>query len=150
MSWDIATPYTASYVITRRDDKVVLTLRSNTDWMNHYYGLAAGKVEKNESFTQAAIREAKEEIGIDVKPEDLKHVLTIHRKSEDKYWVDVFFEVEKWEGEPYNAEPEVHSEIAWADPGNLPENTIPIIFFAFEQIKEGKTYSEYGWDLPKD
>jgi 8-oxo-dGTP diphosphatase len=115
--------------------------------MNDYYGLPSGKVEHDESFEQAAIREAREEIGIEVMQADLKHVLTMHRLEENdtNSWVDVFFEVDKWEGEIVNAEPHMHSELAWLDPETLPKNTIPSVRFAIEQIAAGNAYCEYGW-----
>jgi 8-oxo-dGTP diphosphatase len=150
VSLDTATPYIASYVIVRNSGKIAFVLRSNTDWMNHHYGLPSGKVEKNESFSQAAIREAKEEIGITVLPENLKFIHISHRHDDNYDWVDVFFEATEWSGEPYNAEPHMHSELAWLDPKNLPDNVIPNIRYLIEQIESNKTYGEYGWDLPKD
>ncbi|MCA9330450.1 NUDIX domain-containing protein, partial [Candidatus Saccharibacteria bacterium] len=73
--------------------------------MDGRYGLPAGKVEKLETFLKAAVREAKEEVGVDVDPADLRHILTVHRDSPDDEvdgdmtWVDVFFETTKWQGE---------------------------------------------------
>lgn len=116
--------------------------------MDNYYGLPSGKVEKNEAFVAAAIREAKEEIGIVIKSGDLRHVLTMHRKKpkdNDNEWVDMFFEVGSYEGEPYNAEPHIHSELAWLDIHNLPENVIPNVKEALKQIEAGNTYCEFGW-----
>lgn len=144
--YDTATPYLAVYVLLRRGDDIAFVLRSGTDWMNGHYGLVAGKVEKNESFTNAAIREAKEEAGVTIKAEDLRAVLTTQRHHDDSDWVDVIFEVSTWEGEPYNAEPHMHSELAWLDTNNLPENVIPANVFFLDCIKQGKTYAELGWD----
>lgn len=145
--YDIATPYTAVYVVLRKDGKIAFVLRSNTDWMNGYYTLLAGKVEKNEAFLAAAVREAKEEAGVGINPEHLKHRLTMHRQGpdDDTVWVDMFFEAAQWQGEPHNAEPHMHSELAWLDPTNLPENVIPGVRLAIEAIEAGKTYLEYGW-----
>lgn len=143
--FDTATPYIASYVIIRKEGKIAFVLRSNTGWMNNYYGLPSGKTEKDESFSSGAIREAKEEIGISVKPEHLRFAHVMHR-NEGMDWVDVYFDVSEWEGTPYNAEPHMHSELAWLDPINLPKNVIPSVKFALEQIQAGKSYSEYGWD----
>jgi hypothetical protein len=67
-----------------------------------------------------------------------------HRHAEDD-WVDVIFEATQWEGELYNAEPHMHSELVWLDTDNLPENVIPAVRFYLEQIKAGATYAEYGW-----
>ena len=87
--YDTANPYIASYAVLRKERTVAFVLRSNTSWMNNYYGLPAGKVEQDESYTAAAVREAKEEVGIDVAPDTLRHALTVHRKSRDgKFWVD--------------------------------------------------------------
>lgn len=72
MKYGTQTPYAASYVIVQNEEgKIAFVLRKNIDWMNGYYGLPSGKTEKNESFIAGAIREAKEEIGIDVQPENV-------------------------------------------------------------------------------
>jgi 8-oxo-dGTP diphosphatase len=147
--YNTATPYVASFVILRKNGKVAFVLRTNTAWMNGYYGLASGKVEKNESYLAAAVREAKEEAGVEVKTGDLKHLITVHRFEPSKQatdWVDVYFETTKWKGEPYNAEPEIHGELVWLDPKKLPKNIVPSVKYALEQIEAGKTYAEYGWE----
>ena len=148
MKYNTATPYIASYVILRKDQKIAFVLRANTGWMNGFYGLPSGKTEKNESFLECAIREAKEEIGVTLNLKDIVPVLTVHRKEpsdQGMTWVDVYFEARNWKGEVINAEPEVHSELAWLDPNNLPDNVVPCVKAALEEIKKGKTYSEYGW-----
>lgn len=145
MKYATATPYIASYVILRREGKVAFVLRSNTSWMNGYYSLPAGKVENDESYVQAAVREAQEEVGVAVQPEHLRHIHTMHRR-EGSDWVDVFFEAQVWQGEPYNAEPHVHSELAWLDEQALPDTVIPSLRIALEAVARGETFSEYGWD----
>lgn len=75
-AFNTATPYIASYVILKKDNKAAFVLRSKTGWRNGFYGLPAGKVENDESYIACAIREVKEEVGVDVAALDLKHVLT--------------------------------------------------------------------------
>lgn len=145
MSYDTATPYIASYVLLRKGNKLAFVLRKNTGWMDGKYGLPAGKVEKDERYTAAAVREAEEEAGVKIKEKDLKFVHISHRRAETD-WVDVIFEATKWEGEPYNAEPEVHEKLEWIDLDELPENVISAIRFFLNKIKEGQIYSEYGWE----
>lgn len=147
MSYDTQRPHVASYVLAKRDGKIAFVFRKNTSWMNNFYGLASGKVETGESFTEAAIREAEEEIGIKVRSENLTPVLTMHRFDIGNHapeWVDVFFEATEWEGEPVNNEPDIHGEVAWFDPKDLPENVIPSVKAAIEAIESGKNYIEYG------
>ncbi len=143
--YDIATPYTAVYLIFRKEGKIAFLLRENTSWMNGHYGLPAGKVEKDESFTAAAIREAKEEVGIDIEAEALDYIFTGQRKHPDSSWVDAVFEAKQWKGELYNAEPHIHGELAWLDTNNLPSNMVDYVRVYIEQIQAGKHYSEYGW-----
>jgi ADP-ribose pyrophosphatase YjhB (NUDIX family) len=114
--------------------------------MNGHYSLPAGKVEKNETFLEAAVREAKEEVGVNMAPEDLRLVMTSHRVHKDSAWVDIMFQAMKWKGELYNAEPHVHGELAWFDPVQLPGNIVPPVREAIEAIESGETYLEktYG------
>ncbi len=144
MTYDIAIPYTACYLLVKKDNKLAFLLRSNTDWMNGYYGVPAGKVEKNESYKAAAVREGKEEVGITIKPADLKFIHVQHRR-EGFDWVDVYFEVTKWQGGVRNAEPQTHSELKWFELNKLPDNVIVSQRAALEEIKADKLYSEYGW-----
>lgn len=142
----VETPYTAVYMIFRQGNNVAFLLRSNTGWMNGHYGLVAGRVDKGEPFSLAAVREAKEEVGVNIDPEDLLPKVLIHRKEPDSIWVDVVFEVLKWDGELYNAEPDKHGELVWFDPEQLPENMVRSVRFYVEQYLAGNSYAEYGWD----
>lgn len=144
--YNSATPYIASFLILRKGDKIAFVLRKNTEYMDGYYGLPAGKVENNENFSTAAIREGLEETGVTIKLDDIKHVHTTHRKSEDSGWVDVYFETHNWIGEPYNAEPHKSSKLTWLAFTALPDNIVPPVLAALEAIQEGIKYSEYGWE----
>lgn len=117
--------------------------------MDGYYGLPAGKVEKHETFVQGAIREAKEEVGVELNACDLVVQLVAHRRNKGNhapYWVDVMFTALKWQGKPYNAEPHLHSKLVWLDPNKLPKNVIPAIKVFLKAIANGQHYMEYGWD----
>lgn len=149
MKYQSARPYAAALVMLKRaDGKIAFVLRSSTAWMNGFYGLPAGKVEENESFRQAAIREAYEEAGVVLKPKNLHHVVTCHRlaSDENRAWLDMLFEASEWEGDVTNAEPDHHSEIAWFALDALPENVVPPIRSMLAQAQAGHTYCEYGWE----
>lgn len=147
ITYDTARPFLASYLIIRRDSKILFELRVGKRWMSGFYGIPAGKVEKDETFSNTMIREAKEEIGITISLQDLRYRLTCHRydKEDQASWVDVVFETSNWKGEIVNAEPKKHSKLVWLDPDDLPNNVIPSVKFMLDQIKAGKTYCEYGW-----
>ena len=81
------------------DDKILLQLRKNTGYRDGCWSVIAGHVEAKESATEAMIREAKEEAGIEISREDLMLVHVMHR-FENQERVDFFFKATKWKGEP--------------------------------------------------
>ncbi|MBM7791101.1 NUDIX hydrolase [Tenggerimyces flavus] len=114
----------ASYLILRRGEEVLLSLRGGTGWRDGYWSLPAGHIEAGESAMAACLREAVEEIGIVVRPDDLVPLCTVHRtggsgKPVDER-VDFFFAAEVWAGEPTNLEPDKCAELGWYGLKDLP------------------------------
>ncbi|HKQ41033.1 MAG TPA: NUDIX domain-containing protein, partial [Pseudonocardia sp.] len=67
-------------MLLRRDEQVLLHLRRNTGYRDgHWAAAAAGHVERGESVTEAACREAAEEIGVVIEPAALVPLTTMHR-----------------------------------------------------------------------
>lgn len=138
----------ASYLALIKDNKILLLRRYNTGYEDGNYSMIAGHVEKNETFTQCVIREAKEEAGILLRPDDLKVIHVMHRNSganENNERVDVFFLAEKWDGKIINKEPRKCDNVSWFDLNNIPKNVLPYIGKAIEGIKNKTCYSEHGW-----
>jgi 8-oxo-dGTP pyrophosphatase MutT (NUDIX family) len=137
------------YILLRRSGKIAFLLRHNTDYMNGKYCTPTGHVEALERHTNAAIREAFEEAGVRIDPENLKYIHTAARLHEDKDHVrmDVYFEATDWEGKAHNAEPNKHRELVWFDAKALPyEKLIPSHAAVLKEILAGKKYSEHGWN----
>lgn len=114
---------TAVYIVFTKDDKVLLGKRQNTNYKNGFYGLVQGHVEHGEGIKDAAIREAKEEAGVDVAPDNMEFVAVCHNQI-DTHYIDFIFACSKWSGEIRNCEEEMCAGWEWFSRDNLPENTI--------------------------
>jgi hypothetical protein len=60
-------------------------------------------------------------------------------------WVDIYFEADSWQGEPYNAEELKSERLDWIDLSKLADNIVPHQKEVLLHINEGSFYSEYGW-----
>lgn len=119
---------TLLYAILKQGAGYYLVLRQNSGYCDGQWGLPAGHIEVGESFVSGLIREMKEELGIDLIPENIRLVHINHRKAEDtSERVNVFFLIESWSGEVENREPEKTKELKWFFANYLPELTIPIL-----------------------
>lgn len=136
----------AVYLILKNKDHILLLKRYNTGFEDGKYSLIAGHVEYGETFTIAIIRETIEEAGIIIKAEDIKIVHIMHRKQPDQIRLDIFFIASKWQNNPQNMEPDKCSEMKWIHLDELPQNIIPFVEVAINNIKEQIPYSEYGWE----
>lgn len=138
----------AAYLVLMNETGQVLLLRRfNTGYHDGMYSLVAGHVEENETYTQAVLREAKEEAGIDLILDKLKVGHVMHRKSDTdgSERVDIFYVAKDWQGEVCNVETDKCDELTWFDIEQLPENVIEYIKVALNNIQQGVFYSEVGW-----
>ncbi len=134
----------ASYILIKKEGEILLGRRKNTGYYDGWYGMPAGHVDAKELPIDAAIREAKEEIGIDISPKDIQFAHALYRTAHDITGdrSDYFFMVTKWDGEPKIMESEKCDDLKWFNIEKLPENTIHHERHAIDKIKQGITYSE--------
>lgn len=130
---------------TGTNEEVLLQKRINTGYCDGEYDYAAsGHVENDETMTNAMCREAKEELNININPEDLEFVCIIHKKTSSIYY-NAYFKAKKWEGKPIINEPEKNEELRWVNINELPDNMVDDRPMAMENYKNNIKYSEYGW-----
>jgi 8-oxo-dGTP pyrophosphatase MutT (NUDIX family) len=143
---------TASYLVLRKEGKVLFARRCNTGYQDGNYQVPAGHVDAGELPSEALIREVQEEIGIFIQPEDVKFVHTSFRPMMDKTGdrVDYFFEVDTWTGDVTNCEPDKCDDLIWVDANALPENTTPHVRVALECIEKGQPFSELNTAFLKE
>jgi 8-oxo-dGTP pyrophosphatase MutT (NUDIX family) len=109
---------------------VLLQLRSGTGYRDeHWACAAAGHVEAGESAVEAAVREAREELGIGVAPADLVPLCAMHRthgngNPRDER-VDFFFTCTRFEGSPRRLEQHKSADLRWFDLEDLPDPVVP-------------------------
>ena len=135
----------AVHVFLVRDDRVLLLRRCNTGYEDGNYSVVAGHLDGGEEVTAAAVREAREEAGVRLSPDDLRVVGVMHRRSDDER-IDFFLAATAWTGEIANAEPHKCDELAWFPLDDLPGNVVPYIRRALENYRRGVWFDSFGWD----
>ncbi len=110
------------YVI--EDSRILLNRRANTGWKDGFLCAPGGHVEPGETPSVAAIREIKEELGVDINPGDLEFICVASRKTSPNEYVAFEFVVRDKNYEVKNAEPGKCSELVWVEQSNLPEDVI--------------------------
>ena len=83
-----------------------------------------GHMEFGEDIENAAMREAEEETGLKILPQDvfLKGVTNDFYPSEEKHYITLHLFCRKYQGEPAVIEPDKCERWEWFDMDNLPQN----------------------------
>ena len=122
-----------------KEKEILILYRQNTGHFDDMYDLPGGHLEKDEDIFDGMIREAKEEIGITIKREDMEIIHIYHRNK--KGALKFVFKVSKYEGTIKNAEPDICKELKWVNINDLPENIVPSIKSELKNIKNNIYYS---------
>lgn len=148
----------AAYVLLLREfhgrQQLLLQLRRNTGYYDdHWATAAAGHVEEGESVLKATVREATEELGVAIDPDDLEPLTVMHRTGGNGLpideRVDFFFACRRWSGEPRIVEPEKCAGLEWYALDELPSPIVPHELAVIGAIARGghpPMITPYGFD----
>lgn len=111
----------ATVCFLRKDDKVLLALIEYPSGDRKWNGIG-GFVEQDETLEVAVIREANEEVGIQINPESLKLHKTIPLNEIELK----VFSADRWDGEPHIVDLTL-KDLKWFEPDEIP----------YEKLHEG-------------
>jgi 8-oxo-dGTP diphosphatase len=106
-------------VFVKKDGKILLQRRIGAHGA-HTWSLPGGHLEYGESPEQTAVREAKEELNVEVANPRVIGLTNDINAGEGKHYITIFVEADYVCGEPKINEPDRTSEIMWSVLDNLP------------------------------
>ena len=128
-----------------QDGRVLLGQRQNTGFRDGDFHLPAGHVEAEETVVGALVREAEEELGIRIRPEQASFAFVLH-DGVGEGRLRFFFRVHEWFGVIQNREPEKCAALEWFNLNELPENLVPYVRYVIQRHEAGDTFALYGWE----
>jgi ADP-ribose pyrophosphatase YjhB (NUDIX family) len=134
----------AVHLFLVREGRILLLRRCGTGYQDGNYSVVAGHLNGDEEIKAAAIREAREETGIEIAPQDLEVVGVMHRRSDDER-IDFFLMTRSWSGRITNNEPDKCDRLAWFDLDELPDNVVPYVGRALQNYCHGRWFDSFGW-----
>ncbi|MGW1023258.1 methyltransferase domain-containing protein [Streptomyces sp. NPDC002577] len=140
--WARHTEVVDVHLILRRGDEVLLARRAGTGYADGLLNGPSGHVEDGEDVRAAMIREAREEIGLDLAPDDLRVALVMqHRGPGGQPRIGWFFEAQYGAGgEPVNREPDKCSGIGWHPLSALPDDMVAYCRAGLEAYRAGQRF----------
>ena len=129
-------------IIKNNEGKILLQRRQGSKLWPGFLALPAGHLDVGEDAYEAAIREAKEELDINITVDNISDVLVVNRKNKSLLpYYDVYFELNGYNGEIKINEPNKCSELVWSNIKSLPEDMIEFEKIALNNYLNGIKFS---------
>ena len=132
------------HIVLLRDGCVLMGKRLNTRFGAGQYHVPAGHLEVDETIIDGAIREAREETGIELAPDAIDLAYVMHFRGESDR-LSLFFQASRWSGEIENREPDKCEGWQWIPVDCLPDETVPYARRALSDLFAGKSLGLFGW-----
>lgn len=136
--------YVDLHLVLLKDRSVLLGRRLGLKFGAGLYHVPAGHLEPDETVIDGIIREAREEIGIELHPNDLDLAYMMHYRS-DSDRLSLFFRANQWRGSIENLEPDKCAGWEWHATDALPENMVQYARQAITELLTGKRLGLLGW-----
>ncbi|MFJ9157498.1 NUDIX hydrolase [Streptomyces griseoviridis] len=128
--------------------RILLGLRHpDSAYAGNTWHFLAGHCEREEAIN-CLIREAEEEAGLVIEPNDVELVHLVHvvDSPSARPRIGLIFRARTWSGTPTVREPDRCVEWRFWNPKDLPDAVVPYTRQAIEGVLAGRRYSQRGWD----
>lgn len=130
---------------------ILLQRRFNTGILDGQFDVScSGHWEKSEILKEAIVRESKEEIGIDIKENNLNYVSTIHANFKGTEYLLVTFQTSLFDGKEEIQVSDKCNELKWVMIDDLPCDIIDTRKMMIDHYKFQIKYDEYGFNQIMD
>ena len=128
-------------ILRRADGRVLLARRQGTGYADGLLNAPSGHVEDGEDVREAVVREAYEEVGVQIDPAAVRVALVMqHRAPHGSNRTGWFFEVRDWTGDPVNREPGKCSGIDWYPLDALPDDMVAYCRAGLDAYRAGDRF----------
>jgi len=150
------------HLLLLRGEDVLLSRRAGTGYADGLLHAPSGHLEDGEDVRSGMIREAREEIGVELAPDDLEAVLVMqHRAPHGQSRIGWFFAARLADGaaQPVNREPDKCSGLGWYPLARLPDDMVAYCRVGIDAYRAGHrfllhlhesgdtiAYAPDGWD----
>jgi ADP-ribose pyrophosphatase YjhB (NUDIX family) len=133
------------HTLLLRGGSVLLLRRRNTGVGDGLYQPPGGYQQAGESVTAAAIRECREEAGVDVAATHLVPACVLPYAWPGGQGIDFVFVAETFTGEGVIGEPDRCDDARWFPLTALPETCVPFLAVALDCRARGRWFHEVGF-----
>lgn len=133
-----------AHTVLLRNGQVLLLRRTHTGYLDGWYALPGGHLQRGESIVECAIRECREETGVVIEPARIRPVAVMPYRSADQQGIDFIMICDDVAGEPRLAEPDRFDDVCWFDVDRLPSNSAPYIGRAIAMARSGDWFLEFS------
>jgi len=136
-------------VVKKVDGKTYVMLHQRKGELGkNYWGSGGGHLELGESLRDGALRELREEAGMQLKVKNVEFLGVINfTELKPKHYVDVSFIAEWEEGEPTNSSPKETTGWQWFPLDNLPNPLFPPVKTYLKLLKTGDHFFDSSFEL---
>ena len=142
----------AIYMIIKNEKgEILFQRRCGSKLWPDFLGLPAGHVDKGEDVYQALVREAREELNIDINVKDIEDTFVVNRINKNlKPYYDIYFVIKSYKGMIKINEPNKCQGLKWLDLEDLPGDVIGFEKEALTNYKKGIKFSSIRIDEEKE
>lgn len=115
------------HLLIERDGRTLFLERRNTGFMDGFHSLVGGRVEPGEPILAAAIREAREEVGLEIAEAEIALAALVQKFGPRERVSFVFAHALPRGVEPRNREPDRCGGLVWAPRDAPPAPLVPYI-----------------------